>query len=136
MFEPPFLAMTLALLVAAFLAGLYGVSRFGPVRRPERAIAFGKAALVENSAALVRLAGREVRLGGAYADLVRDEAARAGAAPPHLQGEALEVYLDRFSKPGEPVFQQLAWDVREAPDRAMLLTAARALFAWKKDMIR
>ncbi|HZG45464.1 MAG TPA: hypothetical protein VEZ41_04250 [Allosphingosinicella sp.] len=136
MFEPPFLAMTLALLVAAFLAGLYGVSRFGPVRRPERAIAFGKAALVENSAALVRLAGREVRLGGAYADLVRDEAARAGAAPPHLQGEALEVYLDRFSKPGDPFFRQLAWDVREAPDRPTLLAAARALFAWKKDMIR
>jgi MoxR-like ATPase len=33
---------------------------------------------------------------------MRDEAARAGAAPPHLQGEALEAYLDRFSKTGEP----------------------------------
>jgi hypothetical protein len=95
MFEPPFLAMTLALLVRPLLAGLYGVGRFGPARRPVRAIPFGKAALVENSAGLVRLAGREVRLGAAYADLVRDEAARAGAAPPHLQGEALEAYLDR-----------------------------------------
>jgi hypothetical protein len=121
MFEPPFLAMTLALLVAALLAGLYGVGRFGPARRPVRAIPFGKAALVENSAGLVRLAGREVRLGAAYASLMRDEAARAGAAPPHLQGEALEAYLDRFSKTGEPVFQQLAWDVREARDRPSLL---------------
>lgn len=136
MFEPPFLAMTLALLVAALLAGLYGLGRFGPVRRPVRAIPFGKAALVENSAALVRLAGREVRLGGAYADLVRDEAARAGAAPPHLQGEALEAYLDRFSRPGEPAFRPLAAAVREAEDRPSLLAAARALFAWKKDMIR
>ena len=136
MFEPPFLAMTLALLVAALLAGLYGVGRFGPARRPERAIAFGKAALVENSAGLVRLAGREVRLGGAYADLVRDEAARAGAAPSHLQGEALEAYLDRFSRPGEPAFQSLAAAVRQASDRPTLLAAARALFAWKKDMIR
>lgn len=136
MFEPPFLPMTLALLVAALLAGLYGVGRFGPARRPARAIAFGKAALVENSAALVRLAGREVRLGGAYAELVRDEAARAGAAPPHLQGEALEAYLDRFSKPGEPSFRSLAWEVRQARDRPTFLAAARALFAWKKDMIR
>jgi hypothetical protein len=136
MFEPPFLAMTLALLVAALLAGLYGAGRFGPARRPVRAIPFGKAALVENSAGLVRLAGREVRLGAAYADLVRDEAARTGAAPPHLQGEALEAYLDRFSKPGEPFFRQLAWDVRAARDRPSLLAAARALFAWKKDMIR
>jgi hypothetical protein len=136
MFEPPFLAMTLALLVAAFLAGLHGVGRFGPARRPVRAIQFGKAALVENSAALVRQAGREVRLGAAYADLVRDEAARAGAAPPNLQGEALEAYLDRFSRPGEPPFRPLADAVREAQDRPSLLAAARALFAWKKDMIR
>jgi hypothetical protein len=136
MFEPPFLAMTLALLVAALLAGLYGVGRFGPARRPVRAIPFGKAALVENSAGLVRLAGREVRLGGAYADLVRDEAARAGAAPPHLQGEALEAYLDRFTKPGEMPFSPLADAVRQARDRPGLVAAARALFAWKKDMIR
>jgi hypothetical protein len=101
-----------------------------------RAIQFGKAALVENSAALVRQAGREVRLGAAYADLVRDEAARAGAAPPNLQGEALEAYLDRFSRPGEPPFRPLADAVREAQDRPSLLAAARALFAWKKDMIR
>ena len=135
-FEPPFLAMTLALLVAALLAGLYGAGRFGPARRPVRAIPFGKAALVENSAGLVRLAGREVRLGGAYAQLVRDEAARAGAAPSHLQGEALEAYLDRFTKPGETPFRPLAAAVREAGDRAGLIAAARALFAWKKDMIR
>ena len=136
MFEPPFLAMTVALLVAALLAGLYGVGRFGPARRPVRAIPFGKAALVENSAGLVRQAGREVRLGGTYADLVRDEAARAGAAPSHLQGEALEAYLDRFAKPGETPFRPLAAAVRDAGDRAGLLAAARALFAWKKDMIR
>lgn len=136
MFEPPFLAMTLALMVAALLAGLYGAGRFGPAKRPVRAIPFGKAALVENSAGLVRLAGREVRLGGAYAQLVRDEAARAGAAPPHLKGEALEAYLDRFTKPGETPFRPLAAAVREAGDRASLMAAAGALYAWKKDMIR
>lgn len=136
MFEPPFLAMTLSLVVAALLAGLHGLGRFGPARRPVRAIPFGKAALVENSAGLVRLAGREVRLGGAYAELVRDEAARAGAAPPHLHGEALEAYLDRFTKPGETPFTPLAAAVREARDRPSLIAAAGALFAWKKDMIR
>jgi hypothetical protein len=136
MFEPPFLAMTIALLAAALLAGLHGAGRFGPARRPARAIPFGKAALVENSAGLVRLAGREVRLGGGYADMVRDEAARAGAAPPNLSGEALEAYLDRFTKPGETPFRPLAEAVRTAPDRGQLVAAARALFRWKKDMIR
>jgi hypothetical protein len=136
MFEPPFLAMTLALIVAALLAALYGANRFGPARRPARAIPFGKAALVENSAGLVRLAGREVRLGGGYADMVREEAARAGAAPPNLQGEALEAYLDRFTRPGERPFRHLAWDVRAAQNKGELIQAARALFRWKKDMIR
>lgn len=136
MFEPPFLAMTIALILTALLAGLYGAFRFGPVRRPVRAIPLGKAALVENSAGLVRFAGREVRLGGGYADLIRDEAARGGAVPPHLQGEALEAYLDRFSRPGEPSFRQLAWNVRAASTKAELIAAARALFKWKKEMIR
>lgn len=136
MFEPPFLAMTIALIFAALLAGLHGAFRFGPARRPARAIPLGKAALVENSAGLVRLAGREVRLGGGYAGVVRDEAARTGAAPAHLQGEELEAYLDRFTRPGERTFRQLAWDVRSARTKADLIRAARALFRWKKDMIR
>ncbi len=136
MLEPPFLAMTLALIAAAFLAGLHGAMRFGPARPPARAIPFGKAALVENSAGLVRLARRDVRLGGGYADVVRDEAARAGAAPPNLHDEALEAYLDRFTRPGEPPFTFLARTLRSARDRYELMSAARALFRWKKDLIR
>jgi hypothetical protein len=136
MFEPPFLALTLALVAAALLAGYHGAVRFGPARRPVRAIPFGKAALVENSAGLVRLAGRDVRLGGAYADVVRDDAARAGGAPPTLRDADLDAYLDRFTRPGQASFTALAHAVRTARDRGELLAAARALFAWKKDMIR
>jgi hypothetical protein len=110
--------------------------RFGPARPPVRAIPFGKAALVENSAGLVRLAHREVRLGGGYADVVRDDAARAGAAPPNLNDEALEAYLDRFTRPGETPFSRLAHALRSARDRHEMMAAARALFRWKKDLIR
>jgi len=136
LFEPPFLAMTIALLIAALLAALHGLARFGPALRPARAIPFGKAALVENSASLIRHSGREVRLGAAYAELVRDEAARAGGAPAQLQSAALEDYLDRFSKRGETAFRPLAESVRRARGRGELVAAARALFRWKKDMIR
>jgi hypothetical protein len=134
--EPPFLAMTLALLFAALLAGLHGAFRFGAARREERAIAFGKAALVENSAGLIRLARREARLGGAYADVVRQDAARLAAAPPALQGEALDAYLDRLSKGDRPPFSALAARLAAARDRHELVAAARALFSWKKDIIR
>lgn len=135
-FEPPFLVMTLALFAAALLAGLHGAARFGPVRREPRAIAFGKTALVENSAGLIRLAEREASLGAAYADVVRHEAARATAAPYWLQGEELDLYLDRLRRAQPRSFSELAADLCHARDRHSLLAAARALFQWKKDIVR
>jgi hypothetical protein len=135
-FEPPFLAMTLALVAAALLAGLHGAVRFGQARREERAIPLGKAALVENSAGLIRLARREARLGTAYADLVRHEAARTASAPPWLAGDELDAYLDRLSKGDRPGFSALAARLAAARDRHELVAAARALFSWKKDIIR
>jgi len=133
-FEPPFLAMTLALVFAALLAGLHGAFRFGPAQAEARAIALGKAALVENSAGLIRLARREARLGGAYADVLRQETARAVNAPSWLQGDALDAYLDRMTKAGEP-FTMLAQRLANAHDRTSLMAAARALYQWKKDLI-
>ena len=135
-FEPPFLALTLALFVAALLAGLHGAFRFGPAAEEERAIAFGKAALVENSAGLIQLARREHRTGGAYADLVRESAAAASGAPASLRGAALDAYLDRLSQGEGQAFSSLAERARFASDRFELLAAARALFQWKKDHIR
>ena len=134
-FEPPFVVLTLALFVAALLAGLHGAVRFGPEKREERAIAFGKAALVENSAALFRLARREYRAGAAYADVIRDEAARAAGAPPGLRGADLDASLDRLSTPGSARFSDLAARLRAAASRDELVTAARAMFQWKKEMI-
>lgn len=135
-FGPPFLAMTLAMLVAALLAGLHGAVRFGPARRAARALPFGKSALVENSAGLIRLARREPSLGGAYAAVLRHEAARAAAAPQWLSDEQLDAYLDRLTRPGAEPFSTLAARLGEAQDRAGLIEAARALFQWKKDAIR
>ncbi|TGT22529.1 DUF4350 domain-containing protein, partial [Mesorhizobium sp. M4B.F.Ca.ET.172.01.1.1] len=74
--EPPFLALTLSVLVAAALAFLHGLGRFGPPRAEGRAIAFGKRALVDTTATLLRRAGRLQGLGDRYAALVRQ---RAGA---------------------------------------------------------
>jgi hypothetical protein len=135
-FEPPFLAMTLALFVAALLAGLHGAFRFGPVRRPERAIAFGKAALVENSAGLIRLAGREARLGGAYADVVRQDVARAVHAPPGREAAETDAYLDRLGPRDGPSFSALAAELARARDRHALMAAARAMMRWKREVVK
>ncbi|HTU10526.1 MAG TPA: hypothetical protein VMG08_06455 [Allosphingosinicella sp.] len=135
MLEPPFLAMTLALLIAALLAGIHGAIRFGQPRREARTIALGKAALVENSAGLIRLARREVHMSIAYAEFVQQETARAVGAPPGLQGDALDDYLDRLTR-GGPTFTELATALVKTRDRQSMAAAARALFQWKKDITR
>ncbi|HEY5721029.1 MAG TPA: hypothetical protein VIT45_01775 [Allosphingosinicella sp.] len=134
-FEPPFLALTLAVFIAALLAGLHGAFRFGPAAREKRAIAFGKAALVENSAGLFRIAKREHRTGPAYAELIREEAAHATAAG-NLHREALDSALDRFTSPDKPSFTELAARASSASHRYDLVGAAHALFQWKKDLIK
>lgn len=136
MFEPPFAALTAAILLAALLAGLHGANRFGAPQRDARAIALGKAALVENSAALFRIAKREQAAGPAYVEAVREAAARESGAHLALAEHELDAYLDRISPPSGPKFSALAERAAEAGDRFALLAAARALFQWKRGLIK
>lgn len=131
MFDPPFLAVTLALAAALLLAGLQAISRFGPPRRPQRAIAFGKAALIDNAAALVRQARRETRLGGRYAEMIRDKAVAVFAVPSRLRDNAVTEYLDRLD--GRQSFSTLASAAAEARSREELLAAAQALHRWQGE---
>jgi hypothetical protein len=132
-FDPPFLAMTLALAAMALLLALRARARFGaPLPRP-RAIAFGKQALVDNSAALVRKAGRANRLGGRYAAVIRDQAVRAFGLPARLKGEAIDAYLDKLG--GERRFTDLAVAAEAARDTTTMLAAARALHQWQQEKL-
>lgn len=135
-FEAPFLPLTLALALAALLAGLHGAFRFGPAAQEHRAIAFGKSALVENSATLLKLADREQSAGAGYAELIREAAAHDSGAHLALRDAELDAYLDRLSPPDRPPFSALVRDARCAEDRFDLVAAARALFQWKKDLIK
>jgi hypothetical protein len=135
-FEPPFLPLTLALFLAALLAGLHGAFRFGAAAEGGRVIAFGKSQLVENSAGLFKLARREHSAGGAYAELVRETAAHESSAHLALRDTELDAYLDRVSPAGGPKFSELAQRARSAADSSQLLAAARALSQWKKDLLK
>jgi hypothetical protein len=136
LFEPPFLGVTLCLATAAALAGIQAFVRFGPVRRGGRAIPLGKTALVDNTAALVRLAGREHRLGGRYADLTADFAARAVGAPRGLGGEALAAFLDRLSARRRlpRSFSALESEARLTPSADRLVATAEQLHRWRLEL--
>jgi hypothetical protein len=89
-FTPPFLAATLALLLAGLAVSWRGFIRFGPPRLPGRAIAYGKTALVENSAGLIRRSGRVRLLGAPYAALITQRTVRALGLPATADAAAVE----------------------------------------------
>ena len=75
-----FLAVTLTIFAAMLLAAIQALTRFGSPRRTRAGDRFGKAALVDNSAALIRKAGRE---GASGRPLCRgDPRARQRLVPP------------------------------------------------------
>jgi hypothetical protein len=133
-FEPPFLAMTLAIVVALALVGWQALVRFGPAQPPTRAIAFGKAALIDNSAMIVRKAGREGGLGTRYAALIRDRARAMFGVPAHLPDDAVDRYLDRLQ--GATTFTALVADAGDAKHPADMLAAAQALHQWQQEKTR
>ena len=140
--EPPFGAATLTLFLAALVLAWRSSVRFGPPRKLSRAYALGKRALADNSAALIRMAGREHRYANGYADLVSRQAARALGAPRELHGDALTRYLDRYAAARQhpddemPTIFQLKEDAAKADNRASLLAASRRLFQWKQEFAR
>ncbi|TIL64729.1 DUF4350 domain-containing protein [Mesorhizobium sp.] len=128
--EPPFLTLTLTILAAAALAFLRGLGRFGPPRADRRAIAFGKRALVDTTAMLLRRAGRLDELGGRYAALMRVRAGARLGAPQGLQGEALDRWLDSRDKDEVSGFTARAQAAGEAKNLTQMHEAAERLHDW------
>ncbi len=138
LFDPPFLAVTLCLFFAAALAGFQAACRFGATRRSGRVFALGKEALADNTAALIRLTGREHRMGGRYAELTRAIAAKAVGAPRDLTGDALTQFLDRMGaqRGAHEKLGELTALIGGADDRERTLAAAKRLFRWRLEMTR
>jgi hypothetical protein len=135
MFEPPFLALTLAILAAAALVGIHVFGRFGPALPEPRAIPFGKRALADNAAVLIARAGAVKRLGDRYVAMIRESAANALGAGT-LDPQAQERWLAALPVAHGSDFATLAERARTAPNSDAMRSAARALHDWRKEVIR
>ena len=138
-FTPPFLAATLCLLLAAVVTGWRAFLRFGPPFMPDRAIAFGKLALVANAAGLMRRSGRLHLLANPYADRARERLAQALALPSALDAEAAGHAIDRAlasRRPDAEPFTALVERLKAARGPHDLLKAARDLHALERMLIR
>jgi hypothetical protein len=130
MLEPPWLAATLIVVAAGLLTGLHALARFGQPRRTARALALGSAALVGNSADLIRLARKAPEFAPAYADLMKRLVARASG---QTGDEGLE---ERSRRRGAASPQDLAAEAEQATNRDELVAIAGKLHDWRGDMIR
>jgi len=136
--EPPLLGMTLVLAALVLFAGWQAAVRYGPARQNRRVVALGKRALADNTAALVRMAGREHHMGKPYALLVRAAVARAIGAPRNLMGDDLDAFLDRVGAVAGATrpYTALAENARAAKTPGDLIRVARDLHRWTQEMTR
>ncbi|ESZ87768.1 MAG: hypothetical protein Q27BB25_07590 [Blastomonas sp. CACIA14H2] len=133
-FRPPFVGAVASLALAAIAFAWMAFFRFGPPLSEERPFGFGKTALVRGSAGLVRRLGREHLIGPAYADLLRDRAARALGLSPSLPVDEVDARLALVpADESGRSYETLLNDMRSARDRPAIAAAARALHGWKKE---
>ena len=130
LFDPPFLPLTVILLFTGLLALLHGFARFGPVASRGRVFAFGKRALVDTTADLLRRAGKIGGLGPRYAETMRRRAGERLGAPPSLSGERLDEWIDRRGGGGGEPFTTRVRSVEGATGAEHLHGSARALALW------
>lgn len=138
-FTPPFLAATLCLLLAALVAGWRAYFRFGPPLIAARSLAFGKRALVGNSAGLLRRAKRLHLARAPYADAARERLVKALALPQRLDAEAAEQAIDRALAARDPEatpFSQAAAALRSAKGPRDMLRAAQTLHSLERILTR
>ncbi|MFM9864712.1 MAG: hypothetical protein ACKVRO_14010 [Micropepsaceae bacterium] len=135
--EPPLLAATLSFVIVAGMIAWRAATRSGPTARGKRAIALGKRTLADNSAALIRLAGRDATMAPRYARMVRTVVAEEIKVSRDAN-ETTTVELDRIaqSRGVRATYSELAAEAAAANTAAETLTAARRLHAWTGDMIR
>ena len=136
-FTPPYLGAALCLFAAGILMGVHAANRFGAPVRATRAIDYGKRALADNSAGLIRMARREHRMATRYLDLNR-AAVVSALGVTRLAGDELDALLDRLAE-GAGVSQRLASLVpqaRAAANPRDLMQLARNVYQWRVEMTR
>lgn len=135
-FVPPFIGITLCLIAAGLLALWQAWIRFGPALKPGRAIPISKAALIANSADLVRQARRELDGADAYVASQRSVIARRLHAPSGLDAAATDSWIDRRLDQGRTLFSALARRLPLARNRHEFLSDAQALHDIRKELLR
>ena len=135
-FVPPFIGITLCLIAAGMLALWQAWVRFGPALKPGRAIPVSKAALIANSADLIKQARRELDGADAFVKSQRSAIARRLHAPGGLDDAETDRWIDKHLRGGSDLFSSLARRLPLARNTHEFLADAQALHDIRKDLLR
>jgi len=138
-FTPPFLAATLCLIMAALAAMWRAFHRFGPPLAEGRAMGFGKRALAENAAGLIRRSGRLHLLPAPYAEAARGRIVAALGLAVGAEAQVQDAAIDRALRakaPAHEPFTVALAALRAAKKPSEILRAAQKLHAIERMLTR
>jgi hypothetical protein len=134
-FSPPFLGATLCALLAAAFIGFHAFRRFGGAARPDRVFAFGKRALADNTAAVIRMMHREPRMARPYAQAMLNLVAAHVGLP--REKAADPSWIRGLEKRGRSPhrFEELNAEAGQVHDTHGLIKVAAKLFQWRRGIL-
>jgi len=136
MFAPPFLGATLCALIAALLVFWHALSRFGAPERAEPGLGLGKRALIENTAALVRMMRREPRMAPRYAIVMRTLVLRSLGLGRRMDPAQIDFVLGALERRSAgDSFSALSAEAQTVRNRSDLLRISERLFRWRERII-
>ena len=136
MLTPPFLAATLCLLATGLMLAWRAFTRFGRPQVRGRVYASGKQALADNSADMIRLAGREQNMAPGYAALIRKLTASALGLPKTLSEDHVTESLDRMATRSkvDGTLSDMTHKSNYTTNVSELMSLARRLHKWRQEM--
>ena len=130
--EPPWLAATLCALAAAVMVFLHALGRFGRPADEAPAHGAGRRALVENTAAMVRMARKEPQMAPLYAQLVFRQVGDASGLKRGDDAQRDQWLEEVWTRRGLESPAALAAQAAAAKTRDDLIVVAQKLHDWKK----
>lgn len=138
--RPPYLGVTLCLILLGLGLTWAAFSRFGPLLAPTAGPALGRGVrvLADNAARIMAIAVKETKLGPAYAQLVRDEVLKARGHPLGGLQQSPDELADRIGHlhGATDTYTALKAEATGILTVHQLIDYARRLHAWKEQIGR
>jgi hypothetical protein len=138
LFEFPFNLIALQVVAAVVLLLMASAGRFGTPEIPDPVLHAGKRDLIGNAASLIDHAGHHAAILRRYIGIVLQDTGRLLRAPRQLNDYELAVWLDRTAAGRglrSDCVASLGRTAAQSEDLVSLLTEARAIHRWRKDIL-